>query len=255
MEPLKHPPAPSEPALPAEPSASAAAECALDLVAAPGGGGPWNMALDEALARLSPAPALRVYSWPAAEATFGYSQSFAAARALAPGVPLTRRLTGGGLVRHGADITITLFLPRGTAAFPGQIRAGYRFLHSRLCAVLRELGVESELSPERPSGPVCFDAPVCDDLIRNESGVIVKIAGGAQRRLREGLLHQGSLNTPAFPPIRENLTRLGERLAAALAQALGGLSPRARKPSPEELALARRLCETRYASPAWNTAR
>lgn len=234
---------------------SGAEESGFSLIQAPGADGPWNMALDEAIARLSPAPALRVYAWPRGEATFGYAQSHSAARALAPDVPLTRRLTGGGLVRHGADLTLTIFIPRGVAAFPDNIRAGYRFLHGLLRDTLRLLGVEAVLSPDRPPGPVCFEAPVCDDLILPGPGGAVKIAGGAQRRLREGLLHQGSLNTPLFPPEADNAARLAQAFAAALAAALGRGPVRARPPLDAELSLAETLAAGRYGSPVWTALR
>ncbi len=230
-------------------------DCCLDFIQSSGEDGPWNMALDEALARLSKRPLLRLYMWPREEATFGYAQSLETIYALAHGLPLTRRISGGGLVRHGEDITLTFFAPRTATKFPQNTRAGYRFLHGLLCDVLNTFGVQAALSPPRPSGAVCFEAPICDDLIQRDGHAVVKIAGGAQRRLREGILHQGSIKTTAFPPNRHNLLALGDSLAVKLASALGASKVHKRPPEPTELELATHLRETRYANPSWNNIR
>jgi hypothetical protein len=56
----------------------------------------------------------------------------------------------------------------------------------------------------------CFDEPVATDLLLGEQ----KIAGGAQRRRREGFLHQGSIQLPkgiSFEELRGKLLESFER--------------------------------------------
>ncbi len=162
--------------------------------------GALNMAIDECLARQLDQPLLRLYRWAEPVFSMGYFFPWEAAAAEVPGgVSLVRRWTGGGLVDHRRDRTFTLFLPR--PGFEHLMTAGmsYRWVHECLAAALRQTGVEATLVAEsvstggnRENGS-CFERPVTWDVVL-ENGE--KLAGGAQRRTRNGLLHQGSVQAP-----------------------------------------------------------
>jgi lipoate-protein ligase A len=154
----------------------------------------WNMAVDEALLLGAPAighPVLRFYSWEIPAATFGYSQPIAEVEAMTPLRPLVRRTTGGGLVPHDADWTYSLVFPPSHAWYSLRAEESYRRLHEWIRDSFPALGVGVELSPccakELPGQ--CFAGPEKFDLLWSGH----KIAGAAQRRSRQGLLIQGSL--------------------------------------------------------------
>lgn len=211
--------------------------------------GPSHMAHDEAMLTLADRPTLRCYHWGRPELTIGLFTPFAPL-SLSP-VPVTRRWTGGGIVEHGDDITFALAIPRRHLDRRLRPADWYRWLHETLAGVLRAAGF-----PEARAAPVpapgsdrpgfCFEAPVAWDLVRTDSGR--KIAGGAQRHSRAGLLHQGSLRLPAAP--RENARDWRPAFAEALAGG-AGVSP----PPPgwlEEVSeTAASLERSRYADPRW----
>ncbi len=155
---------------------------------------PTNMALDEALFEWSVArgaAAVRLYHWDRFASTVGYFH-----RGPLPHAGAVRRFTGGGLVEHGGDLTFCLVLPRGAAPALASAAERYRWIHETLARALATTGLRASLAPEqapRALGP-CFANPVPWDLLDAASGA--KIGGGAQRRSRGAVIHQGSLRLP-----------------------------------------------------------
>ncbi|MEM6915881.1 MAG: hypothetical protein AAF491_04870 [Verrucomicrobiota bacterium] len=207
---------------------------------------PYQMALDEALFRFSQSSGtavLRFYSWESEALTFGYSESYpkdAESKAV-------RRFTGGGRVEHGEDLTFLLTLPAGSP--PALLNASqrYQWIHESLRNALAEADFPLDSEPTRKflaTGP-CFETPVPFDLLASGSGK--KIVGGAQRRSRGSVIHQGSLRIPA--PLRQESARWRNLFAQQLT---GRLVP---FPSEDIESLeekARELVEERYANDAWN---
>lgn len=159
----------------------------------------WNMAADELLQQQAAAlgqAVLRFYSWSQAAATFGYFQRHAEVSEMTDLRPLVRRSTAGGLVLHDEnEWTYSLAFPPGHPWW--QLKAGesYRCVHDWVRRAFEGCGVATELCPEtRPAGPgQCFvGAEKCDLLFNGQ-----KIAGAAQRRNRNGLLIQGSVQAKA----------------------------------------------------------
>jgi lipoate-protein ligase A len=154
-----------------------------------GAGSPaYNMAMDEALLREVREPVLRLYEWDVPAVSLGYFQ----AAALAPeGRPLVRRYTGGGLVDHAADITYTIVLPRAHAWMELSMPESYAMIHRGVQAVLAARGVKSDVAAEASAleSEACFAKPVRFDVMAGDR----KLSGAAQRRTREGMLHQGSI--------------------------------------------------------------
>jgi lipoate-protein ligase A len=155
-----------------------------------------NMALDEALLEGMPRlqrPVLRFYGWTQAAASFGYFQKYGEVERLTPLRPLVRRPTGGGIVPHDCDWTYSVVLPATHEWYAISAKESYRRVHEWVRAAFEIIGVRSELAPEaRKEQPgQCFAGFEQSDLLRLGR----KIAGAAQRRRRDGLLIQGSVQS------------------------------------------------------------
>ena len=155
------------------------------------------MALDEALLEAMPRvnrPVLRVYGWTEAAATFGYFQRYAEVAATTHLRPLIRRPTGGGIVPHDADWTYSLIIPPGHKWYALKAIESYRRMHEWIRTAFALLDVFTELAPGcKHAGPgQCFVGYEKFDLLWQGK----KIAGAAQRRTRNGLLIQGSVQPP-----------------------------------------------------------
>jgi lipoate-protein ligase A len=157
----------------------------------------YNMALDEALLESAAelgAPVLRFYGWTESAASFGYSQNYAEIEKLTMLRPLVRRPTGGGLVPHDADWTYSLVFPPEHSWYRLKALESYRRVHEWLRDAFHRLNVTTTLSPQRQKEipGQCFVGAEKDDLLWHGR----KIAGAAQRRTRDGLLIQGSVQPP-----------------------------------------------------------
>jgi lipoate-protein ligase A len=149
-----------------------------------------NMAIDEALLREVRQPVLRIYEWSVPAVSLGYFQP----AALAGERPFIRRYTGGGLVDHAHDVTYTIVLPRAHPWLDLSAPESYCTIHQGVQAALAACGIESELMPSASTveSEACFVKPVKFDLV----SPVGKLSGAAQRRTREGMLHQGSILLP-----------------------------------------------------------
>lgn len=209
-----------------------------------------NMAVDELLlaeCRSLGAPLLRVYSWDRPAASYGYSQGPEAVRR--KGLALVRRPTGGGVVYHDADFTYTVVAPPGHKLLELDRMQSYQALHEAVLAALEALGVGAklagdELKPHDRATLQCFVSPSPRDVLA-EGGE--KLAGAAQRRTRQGLLHQGSVF------LTKDMTP--SALSSALVKAFERLLDAAfseYNPSAELLDSAEKLANLKYESEAWN---
>ena len=203
-----------------------------------------NMAVDEALLREIREPVLRIYEWNVPAVSLGYFQP----AALAGKRPFIRRYTGGGLVDHAHDVTYTLVVPRAHPWMQLSAPDSYCHVHRGVQAALAACGIESDLTPSAHAveSEACFAKPVKFDIV-SEAG---KLSGAAQRRTREGLLHQGSILLPD-PARNADLRR-------AFAQAFTTRLELAISPgdlTAAEAARAVDLERDRYATDAWNRSR
>jgi lipoate-protein ligase A len=173
--------------------------------------GPGQMACDEALLAIAEQPVLRVFRWLAPWVSAGYFTPWTEAKEARPDWPVCRRWTGGGVVVHDGDFTFALVGPRPENWARLRPDESYRLLHVAVTEALRAAGIDAEIFDGRSSGSAeCFAGPVRYDVV--SAGA--KIAGGAQRRTKRGLLHQGSIQG----------TGLGEDFAPILAAHLAGQS-------------------------------
>lgn len=168
----------------------------------------FNMALDEALLEAMPRlnlPVLRFYGWTEPAASFGYFQKYSEVQRLTPLRPLVRRPTGGGIVPHDADWTYSLVWPAGTQWYSLSAIDSYRRVHEWIQTAFVSLHVPTELAVQSiKTGPgQCFAGFERFDLLYRG----LKIAGAAQRRTRQGLLIQGSVQPPLGPISRADWQR------------------------------------------------
>lgn len=201
-----------------------------------------NMAVDEVLLETAETPLLRTYGWARPSLSFGYFGRVAEAAAAGPGCDLVRRCTGGGIVRHGTDLTYALIIPRRDPAFSCPALELYARVHEALREALAELGIETTLAvfARDKISEACFANPVQADLLMEGR----KIAGAAQRRSRAGLLQQGSVQADDLPPAT------AERFATNLAREV-----RPAPLDPELLAQAEELARRKYRLAAWQERR
>ena len=204
-----------------------------------------NMAVDESLLRHVQFPLLRIYGWEESCVSIGYFQK---ASVVPSGVFFVRRYTGGGLVEHGRDLTYTLVLPADHPLTLAGTLPSYRAIHEGLVSALQAVGSEAHLATAQPKKDhaSCFLKPVPADVLDPKGN---KLAGAAQRRTKQGCLHQGSILLPGpIPP------RLLEILPQKLAPAVGvDWSPSKKSASEEELAAT--LLRERYSTRDWNFSR
>lgn len=167
------------------------------------GSAPFNMALDEAILEAMPrlrVAVLRFYGWTEPAASFGYFQKYSEVAALTLLRPMVRRPTGGGIVPHDSDWTYSMACPTSNEWYSLKAVESYRRVHEWIQAAFAEIGVSTELAPCcRESEPgQCFAGYEKSDVLWRGR----KIAGAAQRRTRNGLLIQGSVQPPPGSPSR-----------------------------------------------------
>ena len=190
--------------------------------------GTYNMALDEALMRVSRRTGnayFRLYGWASPTLSLGRNQrarghyDLEAANAL--GISFVRRPTGGRALLHDREITYSVALP---ARSPADASAAYSFINEVLLHGLRALGVSARLAvgsaPVPPGLRPCFDLPSAHEI---ELGGR-KLIGSAQWRHDDTLLQHGSIL------VRDDQARIAQLLrespasvpaAATLHEALG----------------------------------
>jgi lipoate-protein ligase A len=178
------------------------------LLHSPPGNAAFNMAWDEALLeamRRLGYPVLRFYSWNEPAASFGYFQKYAEIERLTALRPLVRRPTGGGLVPHDHDWTYSIAFPTGHEWYRIPAVESYRRVHEWLRGSFTLLGELTELATEsrKAASGQCFAGHEQFDLLWRGK----KIAGAAQRRRRDGLLIQGSVQPPSVPFLRAELEK------------------------------------------------
>ena len=245
-----------------------------------------NMAIDEAMLltqKASSQPTLRFYDWQHPAFSFGYFQRISeevdVSACDAHGIELVRRMTGGGTVIHGWDVTYTIIVSHGSGMFPKDISAAYCAISDCLINGLQRLGIDVAHQIEKPiAGDVpniCLTNPAQYDTLLNGK----KIAGVSQRRNQAGVMYQGyiALDLPTSDVLVLASRQVSfDRVAAGKSTAINQYrsTPIYRKqledavavgfretfgvefirtePSPEEIETAESLAQTKYGSAEWN---
>lgn len=211
----------------------------------------WNMALDEALLTHAPQlgrPVLRFYGWTEPAATFGYFQHHAEIAAATLLRPLVRRPTGGGLVPHDVDWTYSLTVPPWSDWYSFRAEDSYRAMHEWVATAFARLDVPAELAPccRKEIPGQCFAGYEKHDVLWHGR----KIAGAAQRRNKQGLLIQGSVQPPPGVARRDWEAAMAGTVPALLAAGLA-----ASQLPAETHSLAGQLAESKYSRDDYNRRR
>jgi lipoyl(octanoyl) transferase len=161
-------------------------------------------------------PVLRFYGWSEPAASFGYFQKYAEVERTTLLRPLVRRPTGGGIVPHDADWTYSAAFPPGHEWYGLKATESYRRIHEWIRDAFAELKVTAELaSVSRKAAPgQCFVGHEESDVLWQGR----KIAGAAQRRTREGLLIQGSVQPPPVSLSRNDWEKAMSHVASVTQQ-------------------------------------
>ena len=212
----------------------------------------FNMALDEALLHAMPhlkKPVLRFYGWTEPAASFGYFQRFAEVERTTLLRPLVRRPTGGGIVPHEADWTYSVVFPVNDPWYSLAAIESYRRVHEWILAAFDRLNVLTALAPcSHKGGPgQCFAGHEQFDPLWHGK----KIAGAAQRRTREGLLIQGSVQPPPIGLSRTDWERAMVEVARGAQKAVFSELP----PHSGLEEQARALAHQKYSQAAYNQKR
>lgn len=192
--------------------------------------GTYNMALDEALMRLSrrsggDAAYFRLYGWAAPTLSLGRNQRarghYDLELAGSLGVRFVRRPTGGRALLHHREITYSVAMP---ASSPTQAADAYFFINEVLLDGLRRLGVRAtratSSSHAAPGLRPCFDTPSAHEIVVGDR----KLVGSAQWRQGGTLLQHGAILVRDDQAMIDRLLKapLGAApVAATLAETLG----------------------------------
>ena len=209
-----------------------------------------NMSVDEALLESASIPTIRFYRWRSPALSFGYFGKFSDVAIYAAERDLVRRWTGGGIVFHGDDLTYSIVIPASDPTFDESSIAIYEKIHRALSAALNGIGERAVVAGGVDPGSIsaartadvtaagysCFVNPVRADVMIGGR----KVAGAAQRRIRGGLLQQGSIQG----------VNLENGLADSFAGALSANSSEF-KTTKEILKRAQELAQQKYGVDNW----
>lgn len=151
---------------------------------------------------------LHLYEWSAPSLTYGHFSdpskhlNLDAVHQLQ--LQMARRPTGGGIIFHLTDFAFSILIPANHPRFSLNTLENYSFINGWVSKVVSEfsLGHQNPSLYKQESSslntkhyPFCMAKPTLYDLLINGK----KVGGAAQRRTKQGLLHQGSLSLAPTP--------------------------------------------------------
>ncbi len=181
-----------------------------------------NMDIDVNLlknsANLAGFPLVRFYDWDRPSVSIGYVQKEDVVKD-ADTYTVVKRPTGGGVVYHDRDFTYTVIVPPDHWIARLDRVESYRVFHKAVVKALGTFGLQCTLvDTEQPKADratmQCFITPTKYDVLCTniKPGKSVKVAGSAQRRTKNGILHQGSIS---LAPVKNDKSRLKKELKKA----------------------------------------
>jgi lipoate-protein ligase A len=197
-----------------------------------------NMHLDqELLSQLDSQsePILHLYEWENDSATYGYflnPYDFLNEDAVKKkGLHLAKRPTGGGIIFHLCDFAFSVLIPATHPGYSISTLENYALINRMVVRTLErvadsphrlELLKQDPMPLDHSSKQFCMAKPTKYDVIMDGR----KIGGAAQRRTKQGFLHQGTICIATLPAhyLSEILlpnTRVIEAMQANSASLLG----------------------------------
>jgi lipoate-protein ligase A len=145
-------------------------------------------------------PILHLYEWEKESATFGYfmkpEELLNLEAAEKKGIDLARRPTGGGVVFHMWDLAFSVLVPAKSRLFSTNTLDNYNLVNRVVKDVVQEfIGEEMSLTlddapfQDQTCTHFCMARPTKYDVMLQGK----KIAGAAQRKTKDGFLHQGTI--------------------------------------------------------------
>ena len=180
----------------------------------------FNMDLDESLFRKALEnpdipPVLRIYGFHRPAITYGYSQKISKHWLEDPFYESAKRVTGGGMVFHGKDMTYSVVAGYHHRQVFSSLCGSYRAFHEIVQRAFAKINVTVDFLEEKKtvSGAknLCFLAPVKHDLLYQGK----KVAGAAEKRSGGRFLHQGSVNFRVFIDKEEDYRAFYEKYKTA----------------------------------------
>jgi len=170
----------------------------------------WNMAVDEMLLNRfdeTKMPILRVYGWEPSLSLGRFSKlhkGINVQKLKEQNIPVVRRLSGGGVLVHGGDLSYTLILPREVVKEIG-VKESYRTLCKFLLHLYEKLSLQASFASdgeyETKRSDVCLAGNEAYDIVIDGD----KMGGNAQRYTKGALLQHGTIpmriNTKLFTPL------------------------------------------------------
>ncbi len=196
-------------------------------------------------------PTLRIYFWKEPAISIGYFQDVTRTARRFPskkiGGGIVRRITGGGLVQHGDDLTFSLTLKDNDPLLPGDVKLSYMRVNEALRAGLKEEYRQMEYadcvtasSARGDNELVCFEKPSRYDLLVDGK----KVVGASQRRKDGAILHQSTVY------LKEPRPFLTEKIIDGFRD-LWGAEFEERHFDNAEMARIRVIEKERYGKPDW----
>ena len=157
-----------------------------------------NMAVDEALLinfKDTDMPILRLYGWKSALSVGRYStlwKSIDRQTVEEQKISCVRRISGGGILVHGGDLSYCLIMPRDRLREKG-VKESYRDLCAFLIRLYEKLGYKADFAGEHKADKlrsnICLAGNEVYDILIDGK----KIGGNAQRHTRHALFQHGSI--------------------------------------------------------------
>lgn len=167
-------------------------------------------------------PTLHLYRWKRESISYGHfikvGHFFDMTNLRKNFFELAKRPTGGGVIFHSWDYTFSLLVPCNNKYFSENTLENYRWVNQVVLEAIQDL-YEGTLSIHKKQVAYkgntkyfCMAKPTIYDIVLGEK----KVVGAAQRRRRNGLLHQGSISIsmPDFSRLEEILLPNAEILIA-----------------------------------------
>jgi len=153
-------------------------------------------------------PLLHLYEWQSLSVTYGHfikpEEYFNLEMMKHNNLSAAKRPTGGGIIFHMWDYAFSFLMPANHKYFSQNTLENYRFVHEIVIQALIKTFSDKayNLLPQDPKavgdeGNFCMAKPTIFDVMWEDK----KIVGAAQRRKKQGYLHQGSISLQMPDPV------------------------------------------------------
>lgn len=173
-------------------------------------------------------PRIHFYEWDRPCLTYGYftdpTRYLDSSALNHHQIDMARRPTGGGIIFHLTDLAFSLLIPSSYPGLSVNTLDNYALVNRRIAKAVQQFTSHSfkpTLLTEEWGCEMaechgfCMAKPTQYDLVIQGK----KVGGAAQRRTKQGLLHQGSLSL-ALPPVSllQNVLKNEESVVSAMQQ-------------------------------------